>query len=205
MNRIGFLLLVGAAALAALAAQQAAAATNNEPDFLPTLPQDQQDAAVNTVAAQSTPENRLAAFLALIRQFEARGRYDILYGGGAFSDYSTHPNVRVPFHNPRKPGDGNNDFSTAAGAYQINFPTYTDFAGRLGVNDFSPETQNAIATAILKQSGAYDAIIAGDIPGALQLASKRWASLPGSTAGQNPQSQITAMATFDKWLATITG
>src|SRR5437899_546093 len=69
----------------------------------------------------ATPEQRLAAGLALIRKFESNGQYDVLYGGAKFDSMDEHPNVRVPFVDPRS---GKDNYSTAAGAYQINFPTW---------------------------------------------------------------------------------
>lgn len=193
-----FAALIGAAALAA---QQAYAATDSQPpDFLPPIDPPTQDAIVNDVVVQPDPPNRLAAFLALIRKFESRDRYNVIYGGGTFSDYSTHPRIKVWFHDPRKATPGNNNYSDAAGAYQITSPTFDDFSRRIGTTDFSPATQDALATAILKQAGAYDAIIAGDIPSALNLASRRWASLPGSTSGQPQQTQQAALDAFDTFL-----
>lgn len=160
---------------------------------------------IDTVPAPNQSANvnaRLLALLALIRQFESNDRYNVLYGGGTFTDFSRHPNVRVPFHNPRKNAPGNNDVSTAAGAYQINYPTYSDFAPRLTLRDFTPATQDAIAVAILRQTGAYNALVDNDIERAINLAASRWASLPGSTALQSPRSMNTALAAFEQALSS---
>ena len=148
--------------------------------------------------ADATPEQRVAALLALIRKFESHDDYSVLYGGGHFSDYSEHPNVRVPFTNPKS---GKQDFSTAAGAYQINFPTWSgEIQPALNLPDFSPESQDMAAEWLIQKIGAYDAAANGDIDTALRLSSKRWASLPYSTAEQNPTTLQTAMDTFESFL-----
>jgi len=198
------LLLLMLAGAAVLAAQQAAAQVDPAPDwFPPPAPEDQQN-MIDQVTAAPTGDQRLAAFEGMIRQLESKNQYNVITGGQTFNDYSQHPRIKVWFHDPRRPGDGNNNWSDAAGAYQITSATYDDFAPKLGITDFSPASQDAIATAILKRTGAYDAIVSDDIAGALALASKRWASLPGSTAQQNPATQQAAMSVFDQWLANVT-
>lgn len=134
---------------------------------------------------------RVEALLAVIRSFESNGDYQAIVGGGQFSDFSQHPHILVSLVI-----NGNTVKSTAAGAYQINYPTYTDFAGRLGLSDFSPATQDAIAYAILVSTGAVTSLAAGDVQGAFNQAASRWASLPGSTAGQNPKSMTIALADY---------
>lgn len=138
-------------------------------------------------------DDKIAAFLAMIRDFESGGDYFILYGGSHFSDTSRHPQVRIPFRNPRT---GKMDYSTAAGAYQINWPTYQQFAPMVEVTDFSPASQDLIAMAILYYENVVDKLAADDIPGALRAASSRWASLPYSTDMQGPQSLQTALNTY---------
>ena len=196
-------LLIVLAGAAALAAQQAYAATDSDvPDFNAPLDPATQDSIIMDTM-QATPEARLAAFLALIRKFESRNRYNVVYGGGTFTDYSTHPRIKVYFHDPRRAEPGNNNYTTAAGAYQITSTTFDDFSRKTKTTDFSPATQDLLAMAILKQSGAYDAIVAGDISSALNLASKRWASLPGSTSGQAQQTQAAATTAFDDFLRSM--
>jgi len=141
--------------------------------------------------------DNLGALLATIRHFESNDDYAVLYGGARFSG-NEFPNVRVQFHNPRKAGTGNNDYSTAAGAYQINKPTFDQFGPPYGVNDFSPASQDQIAANILTAIGAVSKLDAGDVQGAILTASKRWASLPGSSAGQNPVTMLTAVDYFNQ-------
>ncbi len=153
----------------------------------------------------ATLDQKVAAMLATIREFESNGDYAVLYGVGNvpgypshFSDFSKHPNIKIPILLPGYEGK----YSTAAGAYQINHPTYLDFAPRVGVSDFSPATQDALALAILQDTGAVLSLDLNDIGGAFADASKRWASLPGSAAGQHPQMLAKALDVFNQYLGS---
>jgi len=129
------------------------------------------------------------AFLSTIARYESNGDYSILYGGGHFTDFSTHPNVHVPFHNPNKSGDGINDYSTAAGRYQINHPTWLLWRALPGApSDFSPYSQDLLAVIGLQLKGALPDIIAGNFSAAMDKVSQTWASMPGSTAQQNSKT-----------------
>lgn len=145
----------------------------------------------------ATLDQKVAAMLAVIREFESRGDYSVLYGGGHFSDFSHHPNIRVPINLPGYEGK----YSTAAGAYQINHPTYLEFAPKISVADFSPATQDAMGLAILQDTGAVLSLDLNDIGQAFADASARWASLPGSTANQHPQLLATAIDSFNNYLS----
>lgn len=167
-------------------------------DTIPYLPPDpSQQGNVEMDLSNTDPNARVPAFLAMIRKFEANGQYNVLYGGGHFSDYSKHPDVKVPFTD----GAGNRNYSTAAGGYQINYPTWSsEIQPVLDLPDFTPPSQDAAAIYLLQKIGVVDALNAGDFDTALRLASKRWASLPYSTANQNPQTVADASDTFTNFL-----
>lgn len=149
-------------------------------------------ATVDTQDALNNPNVR--AFLAMIRKFESNGDYAILYGGGHFNDFSKHPNVRVPFFNPKTK---KNDFSTAAGAYQINMPTYKTLMLLPNMpKDFSPRSQDILAVALLKTRGSLVHIISGNFNQAVRIAAKTWASLPYSPDMQNPKSIAQATTAY---------
>jgi lysozyme len=135
------------------------------------------------------------AFLDMIARFESGGRYDIIYGGGTFTSYASHPNVRIPFFNP---ATGKQDISTAAGRYQINKPTYNLIAPALGVSDFSPESQDEMAAGLLYLRGALDAVERGVFFTAIKAASGTWASLPMSESGQPKAAYQTALNEYLK-------
>jgi len=132
----------------------------------------------NTTPAHSGPSiaSKVAAFLAMIRRYESGGDYSILNGGAHFASFADHPGVIVP------PGT-----STAAGAYQITYGTWQDFAPAAGVSDFSPASQDAVAYAILGWTGAVDALDAGDVETAIRMASKKWTALKN-----NPTASLLA-------------
>lgn len=110
--------------------------------------------------------------------------YDTVVGGSKFSDFSSHPN-KVGLVT----GDGP---STAAGKYQITGTTYKDVAPKIGVTDFSPESQDKVAVELIKRNNALDNVLKGDFMGAVEKLGGTWASLPSSKYNQPKRSQAWA-------------
>lgn len=136
-----------------------------------------------------------AGFLAMIRYSEGTASqadpYRTTFGyGHVIQDLSNHPAITGEWPGVEyKPGV----FTTAAGAYQINRPTWLGCMRDFGVKDFSPASQDAAALGLIGQKpGALDAINAGDIETAIAKCCDLWASLPGSASGQ-PQQQLAAL------------
>ena len=73
---------------------------------------------------------------------ESGGHYDIIFGGQRFTDFSHHPNIRVPI--PHRPGL----VSTAAGRYQFLFSTWSIYQSKLQLPDFAPKSQDKAAWAL---------------------------------------------------------
>ena len=74
--------------------------------------------------------------------------------------------------------------STGAGRYQL-FPAGGMLtAKQLGLKDFSPKSQDAVALQQIKERGALPMIDRGDIRQAIDRCSNIWASLPGAGYGQ---------------------
>jgi len=189
----------------------AAAASNLETNPVytsPTIPPE--------VRAMNDPQANLSAFLYMIRSTEhvyprdviGDAAYSIFYGGSKFQSFRDHPVLTgekkgVPLPDAMcaaaglKPGC----VSTAAGAYQLIKPTWVRLRDKLNLPDFSPLSQDRAAVGLLEEIGAVDLIYAGDIEGAIHKASKIWASLPGSTAQQNPKALAYALNRFDDGLA----
>jgi muramidase (phage lysozyme) len=98
--------------------------------------------------------------------------------------------------------------STAAGRYQINWPTYEDLITRLWPTTgrttlmasvgFDPMTQDALTVEKLREVGALDLVEAGQFDQAVLTcgAHEAWASFPGSTAGQHLQKMEMLRAAF---------
>lgn len=161
----------------------------------------------------------LTAFLFMIQAAEttlAQARsgdaYHIFYGNTRFENFSDHPaltgerqGVRLSDAMCRAAGQQPGCVSTAAGAYQINLPTWRTVreAGAWGpyLGDFSPASQDEGARRLLVLTGALDALLGDDVETAIALAASRWASLPGSTAQQSPKSLERVIAFYNEGLS----
>ena len=144
----------------------------------------------------------VAAFLAMIRAAEGtagEGGYGALFGypaaGRSFDPYSVGGHPRVFFDYTDKAGKTIR--TSAAGAYQITWTTWTGyylaFVAWCGVNGkecsgFTPATQDSFAEFLLSLDGALDYVKAGQLDAALNIARRRWASLPGAGYNQPERS-----------------
>lgn len=79
--------------------------------------------------------------------------------------------------------------SSAAGRYQINLPTFERLRTLLNTVGFGPQVQDDMAIQLVKEQGALELVMGGQVTNALEKCSGIWASLPGSTSGQ-PQAEI---------------
>jgi len=104
-----------------------------------------------------------------------------------FSDYSTHPRKRNKQLN-----------SDAAGRYQILGRYFPFYKKLLGLTDFSPKAQDAIAMQLLKEQKALEDIEAGNIVSAIEKCSNIWASLPGNSYGQPTKSLQALILAYTK-------
>lgn len=132
--------------------------------------------------ADSVPVN-MRAFLDMISHAEGTDRYgsqagyDVVVGGGLFTDFSEHPNKRVWL-----PSYG--IYSTAAGRYQILHRFWLHYRDQLRLPDFGPESQDRYAIQQIRERRAYDDVLAGRIDDAIRKCSNIWASFPGAGYGQ---------------------
>lgn len=128
------------------------------------------------------------AFLYAIRKFESGDDYYKKVGGGRQADLESKDRRTLPFSWTDRRGRRRRVMSSAAGAYQFINPTWDSAAGSIGAQDFRPKTQDLAALELLRRKGALAQLLSGNLQEAVRLASKEWASLPGSSAGQNPVS-----------------
>lgn len=200
-----FLLLVaGAAALlyttSSNAEQDVASMTAS--DLLNGTEGDFFDMVTSGQAAGDPNQNR-QAFLYAIKMSEVGAAltsetdngYNVLVGATpgnplTFSDYSTHPNIYNAALN-----------STAAGAYQINHPTWLTLVNQTGLTDFSPSTQDAMALQLIANKGALSDIDAGNLNAAMVKLQPVWRSLPGAVGGVSGQRNNSA----SQWIAWYQG
>lgn len=182
-------------------------------DLLSDLP-DLGDVPVSTDRNQN-----LLAFLYMLRRAEhkasdvANGNdYYTFFGGSYFTGLDDHPvitgekkGVPLPPEWCRRLGfaDGR-CVSTAAGAYQFTKPTWVELraAGAWGprLDDFTQASQDEAARRLLLRDGALPYVLDGDLTNALRIASRRWASLPGSKAGQGGRSLAFVAQAFTEGL-----
>lgn len=158
------------------------------------------------VPADPAPDYQTGAALMAIRVFESNSTdsaYTLLNGGGRFSGFADHPaalgwgGTRLSDSTCRAAGYGPGCVSTAAGAYQIILPTWKRLKNKLGLIDFSPESQDAAAVELIRENGALADVQAGNFTAAINKLSHVWASMPGNYAAQR-QGSLTA------WLNAFT-
>lgn len=146
--------------------------------------------------------NKLKAFLGMLawsegtdngkQQTKAHG-YDVVVGGSLFSDFSDHPRrlVNLPRLGIK---------STAAGRYQLLARYWDAYRKQLGLKDFSPASQDAVAIQQIKERKALPLIEAGDIKGAIERCSNIWASLPGAGYGQHEHKMNDLLTKYSELL-----
>jgi muramidase (phage lysozyme) len=116
--------------------------------------------------------------------------YNVLVGSTPskpllFTGYDDHPRILNRAMN-----------STAAGRYQFIRATWDALARRLCLANFGPRCQDLACVELLKENGAYQALIAGDFDEALRCASRDWASLPYSKAGQPTNTAASLLVVY---------
>ena len=82
--------------------------------------------------------------------------------------------------------------STGAGRYQLLFRWWDAYRKQLGLKDFSPKSQDAVALQQIKERGALPMIDRGDIRQAIDRCSNIWKLLPGAGYGQFEHKRLTA-------------
>ena len=104
--------------------------------------------------------------------------YDVIVGGSLLTSYADHPRKLIDLPRPKIK-------STAAGRYQMLARYWDAYRKQLGLKDFSPASQDAVALQQIKERRALDLIDNGNIRQAIDRCSNIWASLPGAGYGQH--------------------
>ena len=118
----------------------------------------------------ATTNANVEAFLYMIRRAEGTAGVDgyrTMFTGKLFDDYSQHPNIK---------NSANGWSSTAAGAYQFIYATWNSLKSALLLPDFSPASQDAAAVELIREKGALNDVIAGNIDSAVRKLSNTWES-----------------------------
>ncbi|KAK6696909.1 hypothetical protein SNK04_014469 [Fusarium graminearum] len=125
------------------------------------------------ITAQEAGGQNVVAFLDMLAWSEGtdNGRqptknhgYDVLVGGGLFTDLSKHPAKLVRL-NPKLA-------STAAGRYQFLSRTWGVLQKQLGLPNFGPLSQDKACIELIRGRRALDAVKAGQFDRAVALCSK---------------------------------
>lgn len=161
-----------------------------------------QDATKASAAALPTDEAQIKAFLDALAWAEGTDSadgYKIMFTGAIADSLADHPRQL----------QGSGLVSDAAGRYQFLSTTWDSYAQKLGLTDFSPESQDKAAIAILEENGVPALLAAGDIEGAFCKVGSVWASLPCNDYGQ-PQKDSQALVqryqeSLSKYTTTSTG
>jgi len=121
--------------------------------------------------------------------------YQTLVFGKQFQDFSNRPKTKQC-----ATVNGRKICSTAAGRYQILYETWNDLATKLGLNDFSPDSQDTAAIALIDEKGALEDVEDGRFEEAVSKVSNIWASLPGNNYNQNPKSIEELRDVYDQFI-----
>ena len=128
------------------------------------------------------------------RQKTRNHGYDVIVGGELFTDYSDHPQTCHA-----KPKTQIN----RRGRYQLLSRWWDAYRKQLGLKDFSPKSQDAVALQQIKERGALPMIDRGDIRQAIDRCSNIWASLPGAGYGQFEHKADSLIAKFKEAGGTV--
>lgn len=144
----------------------------------------------NRIMSTLNTNKNVQAFLMMIRRCEGTAGpegYRMMFTGKLFYSYADHPNQK---------NTANGLSSTAAGAYQFIYATWKRLQLTLGLDDFSPASQDAAAVELIREKGALEDVEAGRLDAAFLKLNKTWASLPGSPYGQPTKTATAAAAYF---------
>jgi muramidase (phage lysozyme) len=121
--------------------------------------------------------------------------YKTLFGFGQFKDYSKHPDTVV-----RSGGYA----SAAAGRYQFMPGTFNRLAKKLGLKDFSPESQDKAAIELARELGITQNILSKEGMSARvsDILGNQWASFPGSPFGQPTKPLSSIQKAYQKSLGS---
>ncbi|PWD68409.1 glycoside hydrolase family 24 protein [Pectobacterium versatile] len=111
--------------------------------------------------------------------------YHTMFGGGQISSLSDHPRQLKDFQQT----DGTWNKTSAAGRYQFTQKSWDEAAAALGLNDFSPQSQDMAALWLIQRAGQLDNVLSGDFMTATNNLGGVWASLPSSPYAQPKRSQ----------------
>jgi len=176
------------------------------PEFAALLSMLDPSTYMPTFTDDDTAARNERAFLWMLRVAEgttdANG-YRKRFGGGYFAGFVDHPRIAVQFTDKA----GRKLWTSAAGAYQAmaispippfgtgrttKVDTWDRMSRKLGLTDFSPESQDRFALGLIEENGALNDVRAGRFAVAIEKVRKVWASLPGAGYAQ-PEKPLASL------------
>lgn len=168
-------------------------AANQETNFLEDTMNNVMSTPTQVSDSVATQNRR--AFLDMIAFSEGTSGpsgYLTMFGGRLMDSLEVHPHQYFDFTNSR----GEHLRTSAAGRYQFLGKTWDSLAAKLGLPDFSPESQDAAALELVRQRGALADVDAGRIEVAVRKCAPIWASLPGAGYAQPERKLYQLLAAF---------
>lgn len=147
---------------------------------------------------QALQHNNVLAFLRVIREGESsqnEDAYTIRFGGSHFD--------APPWEHPREAITIGRLTSTASGAYQFLWRTWSALVAQYGFPDFSPQCQDEGAVALIAGRKALQFVMEGRFDEAVARCALEWASLPGSPYGQPTRTIAQAREVFLAYGGTL--
>jgi muramidase (phage lysozyme) len=123
-------------------------------------------------------------YLQMIQKSEGSKGYAYGFNNTKLENLDAHPGTSHKF----KETDGKQNTTSAAGAYQFLGKTWNGLQGKLALPNFGPQSQDAAAVELLRESGALESVMNGEWSNALAKTGKIWASLPTSPYKQPKRS-----------------
>jgi|GEM_PF-1007526 lysozyme len=180
-------------------------------DTVPTEDQTQTASTMDTIIATATGANwgsvtdaasnpNVRAFLDMIAFSEGTSGpdgYRYMFGypqnpERLITSYADHPRQYFSFTNSR-----NQTLKTsAAGRYQFLASTWDALKSKLGLQDFSPASQDLGAIELIRERGALNDVKNGRIASAITKCAPTWASLPGAGYAQPERKQSDLIAAY---------
>ncbi|AUH00851.1 lysozyme [Prodigiosinella confusarubida] len=110
--------------------------------------------------------------------------YHTMFGGGQVASLADHPRQLKNFQQI----NGTWNKTSAAGRYQFTQKSWDEAAKVLGLNDFSPQSQDLAALWLIQRAGQLDNVLNGNFMDATNHLGGVWASLPSSPYAQPKRS-----------------
>ena len=147
---------------------------------------------------QYAQDPRVRAYLDVLADLEGtKDTYNMRVGGSSFDPNTAHPDNSITITS-----NGKKLKSDAAGRYQFMGTTWAGLAKKMPElkGSMSAQNQDVGAIELIREKGALDAVLKGDLATALHKTRNVWASAPTSELGQPRRSVQFAVDAYNRRL-----